>query len=174
MVMKARNIYHPVAIGADFVRKNKFELIVTGAGINLDSISLLCKNVTLTLPNTNAVPIPWIGGVMQVAGRVSQAFSFTAGFYVGQDMDYDAFRTVYDWRNIVFNHETGETSLANAYKQTGNLLIYDMASELKYNIQIDGMWPVNIPDINFAVEDDGILDLSVQFAADRIWMVEAY
>ena len=41
MVMRARNIYHPVAIGADFVRKNKFELIVTGAGINLDSISLL-------------------------------------------------------------------------------------------------------------------------------------
>lgn len=174
MAMRARNIYHPVAVGADFVRKNKFELIVTGAGIDLDSVALMCKNVTLTLPNTNAVQIPWIGGVMQVAGRVNQAFSFTAGFYVGQDSSSDAFNTIYAWRNIVFNHETGETSLARNYKQTANLLVYDVASELKYNIQIDGMWPVNIPDINFAVEDDNVLDISVQFAADRIWVVESY
>lgn len=169
-----RNMYHPVSIGADFVRKNVFELIISSGNMALNSTAVLCKSLNVKLPTSNSVQIPWIGGVMQVAGRFTDAFSFEAGFLVGHDYNYDAFRTLYEWRNNVENHETGQLSLAHAYKATGNVRIYAVDGTLKYNIQIDGMWPTNIPNIDLSVEADGVLDLSVTFAADRIWVPELY
>ena len=46
-----RTFYHPVNIGADFIRKNVFDLIITsGSGTtSFDSIQALCKNIVITL-----------------------------------------------------------------------------------------------------------------------------
>lgn len=162
-----RNMYHPVAIGADFVRKNVFELIVPDTSMN--AINLLCRTITITLPNTNAVQVPWIGGIMQVAGKLSQAFSFNASFLVGLDDQYDAFKALYTWRQLVFNHDTGQIQLASSYKRTGTILVYDVTGDtLKYQIDCEGMWPTNVPDISLEVSDDGVLEVSSQFAADKI------
>jgi hypothetical protein len=164
-----RSFYHPVTIGADFIRKNVFDLVVPGTEV--ESIELLCKTITLTMPNTNAVQVPWIGGIMQVAGRLSQAFSFTAGFLVGEATNRDALTSIYKWRNQVFNHNTGAINLADNYKRTGHIVVYDVTGEKEqYKIECDGMWPVNIPDITLEVSDDGVLEVSAQFAADKIWI----
>jgi hypothetical protein len=173
-----RTFYHPVNIGADFIRKNVFDLIITsGSGTtSFDSIQALCKNIVITLPNTNSVQVPWIGGIMQVAGRLSQAFTFTATFLVGQNTEsnssnYNTLKALYDWRNMVFDHDTGAIRLANNYKRTGNIHVWDVTGEnLQYDIQCEGMWPTNIPDITLEVSDDSVLEVSTQFAADKIFI----
>ena len=166
-----RSMYHPVAIGADFIRKNIFDLLVTGSGNDFNSINLLCRTITITLPTSNSVQVPWIGGIMQVAGRLSNAFTFNAQFYVGHDMNYDALRSLYAWRNLVWNHDTGALQLASNYKRTGNITVYDLTGTIvQYQIECNGMWPTNIQDINMDVADDGVLEVSAQFAADKIWI----
>lgn len=166
-----RSMYHPVAIGADFIRKNIFDLLVTGSGTDFNSINLLCRSITMTLPTSNSVQVPWIGGIMQVAGRLAQAFTFNAQFYVGHDMNYDALRSLYAWRNLVWDHDTGALQLASNYKRTGNITVYDLTGEIvQYQIECNGMWPVSIPDVTLDVADDGVLEVSVQFAADKVWI----
>lgn len=166
-----RSMYHPVAIGADFVRRNIFDLLVTGSGTDFNSINLLCRSINIVFPTSNNVQVPWIGGIMQVAGRLANAFSFTANFYVGHELNYDAIRSLYAWRNLVWNHDTGALQLASNYKRTGNISVYDLTGEiLQYQIECNGMWPSNISDINLDVSDDSVLEASVTFQADKIWV----
>ncbi len=171
--MRNRNIYHPVNIRSDFVRKNAFELIINGH----DPLRILCKSITVVLPKTNAVQVPWIGGVMQLAGRVNQQYSFTATFLVGLDHQYDSWRNLYDWRNKVFNHDTGRIALAHEYKKEATINIYDVTADedstgnsLQYMVKADGVWPTDVQDLTFSVEDDTVLEVSANFAADKIWI----
>ena len=68
----------------------------------------MCKNINIILPKTNAVAVPWISGIMQLAGRVSSQYTFNASFLVGTDNSYDTWRHLYNWRQEVFNHDTGK------------------------------------------------------------------
>ena len=167
-MQRDRNLYHPISIQSDLVRKNMFELVID-AGKN--SLRLLCKNITLQHPKSNAVPVPWMGGVMQLAGRNSQQFTFNASFYVGTDNDSDTLADLYDWRNMVFNHVSGRISLANEYKRSATIIIYEVDGEkARYTYKVEGIWPTDIADINLSVEDDGPIEIQVQFAADRMYI----
>jgi hypothetical protein len=171
--MRNRNIYHPIDIRSDFVRKNAFELIIAGQ----DELRILCKSITVVLPKTNSVQVPWIGGVMQLAGRVNSQYSFTASFLVGTDRQYDSWRALYDWRTKVFNHDTGRIALAHEYKKEATINIYDVTADaddtgnsLQYMVKADGVWPTDVQDLTFSVEDDAVLEVSATFAADKIWI----
>lgn len=173
--MRNRNIYHPVDIRADFVRKNAFEIIIT----DQNPLLLLCKTLTITLPATNAVQVPWISGVMQLAGRSSTAYTFTGTFLAGREKQHDCLENLYAWRNQVFNHDSGRIALAHEYKKETTINIYDVTGDLKddgtslqYVISLDGVWPTNIDTINLSVEDDTVLEVSATFAADKIWVKE--
>jgi len=176
-MLTGRGLYHPVPIKADFIRKNAFELIVEGGFVN-NPMSIFCKNITMTLPKTNTVDIPWIGGIMRVAGRTSQPYSINTSFIVAKkgtenSVSRDTLQELYEWRNKVFDHDTGQIQLADNYKKTANLLIYDVTTEeLVYDFQVEGIWPSDIQDITFAVEDDAVLEISAVFAADKIQMLK--
>ena len=171
--MRDRNIYHPVDIRSDFVRKNAFELIVVGQ----EPLHILCRTLTIPMPTTNNVPVPWISGIMQLAGRVSQQYTITASFLVGVDNSYDTILDLYRWRNLVFDHNTGRIALAHEYKKEATINVYDITADmddsgnsLQYEIKASGVWPTNIENITLSVEDDGVLEISSMFAADKIWI----
>jgi len=167
-MQRERNLYHPISIQSDLVRKNMFELIIDSGH---DSLRLLCKNITLQQPKSNAVQVPWMGGVMQLAGRNSQAFTFNASFYVGTDNDSDTMVDLYDWRNQVFGHVSGKISLANKYKRSATIVIYEVdGDKARYTYKVEGLWPIEISDATFAVEDDGPLEIQIQFAADKMYI----
>ena len=167
-MQRDRNLYHPISTQSDLIRKNMFELVIDA---EKDSLRLLCKNITLQHPKSNSVQVPWMGGVMQLAGRNSQAFTFNASFYVGTDNDSDTLADLYDWRNMVFNHVSGRISLANEYKRSATITIYEEKEEkARYTYKVEGLWPIEISDITFAVEDDGPIEIQVQFAADRMYI----
>jgi len=145
-----------------------FELVIDA---EKNSLRLLCKNITLQHPKSNSVPVPWMGGVMQLAGRNSQQFTFNASFYVGTDNDSDTLADLYAWRNMVFDHVSGRISLANVYKRSATITIYEVDGEkARYTYKVEGLWPIEISDITFAVEDDGPIEIQVQFAADRMYI----
>lgn len=171
--MRNRNVYHPINILGDFVRKNAFELIIE----SYDPLRILCKSMTIVLPKTNAVQVPWIGGIMQLAGRVSTQYSFTATFLVGLDSQYDCWQSLYNWRTKVFDHDTGRIALANEYKKEATINIYDVTADsdnsgsaLQYMVKAKGVWPTDVQDLTFAVEDDAVLEVTATFAADKIWI----
>jgi len=171
--MRNRNIYHPIDIRSDFVRKNAFELIVAGQ----EPLHILCRTLTITLPATNNVAVPWISGIMQLAGRVNQQYTFTATFLDGVDNPYDTLQDLYRWRNLVFNHNTGRISLAHEYKKEATINVYDITadmddtgSSLQYEFKLSGVWPTNIESITLSVEDDTVLEISAMFAADKLWI----
>jgi len=167
-MQRDRNLYHPISIQSDLVRKNMFELIIDS---EKDSLRLLCKNITLQHPKSNAVPVPWMGGVMQLAGRNSQQFTFNASFYVGTDNDSDTLADLYAWRNMVFDHISGRISLANEYKRSATIIIYEVDGEkARYTYKVEGIWPTDIADINLSVEDDAPIEIQIQFAADRMYI----
>jgi len=167
-MQRDRNLYHPISIQSDLVRKNMFELIIDS---EKDSLRLLCKNITLQHPKSNAVPVPWMGGVMQLAGRNSQQFTFNASFYVGTDNDSDTLADLYAWRNMVFDHISGRISLANEYKRSATIIIYEVdGDKARYTYKVEGLWPTDIADITFSVEDDTPLEIQIQFAADKMYI----
>ena len=167
-MQRNRNLYHPISIQSDLVRKNMFELIIDA---EKDSLRLLCKNITLQHPKSNAVPVPWMGGVMQLAGRNSQQFTFNASFYVGTDNDSDTLADLYAWRNMVFDHISGRISLANKYKRSATITIYEVdAEKARYTYKVEGLWPTDIADITFSVEDDAPIEIQIQFAADKMYI----
>jgi hypothetical protein len=170
--MRDRSIYFPTDIRNDFVRKNAFEIIIAGQ----DPLYILCRSLTFSLPTTNQVTVPWISGVMQLAGRTNQ-LTFNATFLVGVDNSYDTLTSLYNWRNLVFDHNTGRIALAHEYKKDATINIYDITadadntgSSLQYTFKAEGIWPTNIQDLTFTVDDDGVLEVAAQFAADRIYM----
>ena len=167
-MQRDRNLYHPISIQSDLVRKNMFELIIDS---EKDSLRLLCKNITLQHPKSNSVQVPWMGGVMQLAGRNSQAFTFNASFYVGTDNDSDTLADLYAWRNMVFDHISGRISLANEYKRSATIIIYEVdGDKARYTYKVEGLWPTDIADITFSVEDDTPLEIQIQFAADKMYI----
>jgi len=167
-MQRDRNLYHPISIQSDLVRKNMFELIIDS---EKDSLRLLCKNITLQHPKSNSVPVPWMGGVMQLAGRNSQQFTFNASFYVGTDNDSDTLADLYAWRNMVFDHISGRISLANEYKRSATIIIYEVdGDKARYTYKVEGLWPTDIADITFSVEDDTPLEIQIQFAADKMYI----
>jgi len=178
MLTPGRGLYHPLPIGADFVRKNAFELIIDEPTGN--PLSILCKNITMPLPKTNTVDVPWISGVMRLAGRMNQPFSLTAQFLVGRKgvnniSNLDSLEKLYEWRNLVFDHNSGRISLAHTYKKQATVLVYDITSEaLVYRYEISGMWPSDIQDVNYNVIEDTVLEISGTFAADKIELKNRY
>lgn len=165
-----RTMYHPVPIGEDFVRKNAFELIIGGSS-SYSQLRIMCKSVNVTLPASNAVAVPWVSGIMQVAGRISTAYTFTATFITGVDSTYDAYQSLYNWRQLVFNHESGRIGLASEYKQESTLNVYDVTGDdagLQYVFKYYGVWPTNMDTVTFSVDDDTPLEVSVSFAADKL------
>jgi len=174
MITPERTLYHPLPIGADFIRKNVFELII--GGLAGDPLSIFCNKTNIVLPKTATVDVPWISGIMRVAGRISSGYELNVSFIVGQkgaknSVSQDALQRLYSWRNDVFDHDTGKINLASNYKKEANLLIYDVTSEqLVYDFKIEGLWPHSIQDMQFAVEDAGVLELQAVFAADKIQM----
>ena len=170
-MQRDRNLYHPISIQSDLVRKNMFELIIDA---EKDSLRLLCKNITLQHPKSNSVQVPWMGGVMQLAGRNSQAFTFNASFYVGTDNDSDTLADLYAWRNMVFDHISGRISLANEYKRSATIIIYEVdGDKARYTYKVEGLWPTDIADITFSVEDDAPIEIQIQFAADKMYIERA-
>lgn len=171
-----RTFYHPLSTISDLVRKNMFELII---GSGHDPLRILCKTITLQHPKSNAVQVPWMGGVMQLAGRISSGFTFNASFLVGTDNSTDTLKELYQWREQAFDHITGRISLANVYKESAEVIIYDVTggepgkgdtTGAKYIYKIEGLWPTEITDISFGVDQDDVLEIQAAFAADKIYM----
>jgi len=190
-IRNSSNLYHPVSVNGDFIRRNAFELVVASGNATInDNIRLMCKTFTLQLPKTNAVQVPWINGVMQVAGRIS-AFNFSASFLVGLETgnntiknSYDTLTSLYEWRNLVMGHDTGCIGLPSSYKKDADLFIHDVragcastfdsgagsvnSDSVRYKFKIKGLWPTSIDDIQFDVEQDSVLEITAQFAADLV------
>lgn len=172
-MMRDRNLYHPIPIGGDLVRKNVFEFIIRAK----DTLRIMCKTLTIVLPKTNAVAVPWIGGVMQLAGRASQQYTFNATFLVGIENQFDTWKHLYNWREEVFNHQSGRIALASEYKHYGDIFIYDVTGDdagIRYGIKMLGVWPTDVQDITLAVEDDTPLEVSATFACDKIHIEKFY
>ena len=163
-----RERYHPIPIGADLLRYNNFEFI---AGGSRSPIQLMCKIFNLTLPKTNPVPVPWASGTMSLAGRTTGAYSFTITCLVGLDSQYNAWEELYKWRTQVFDHDTGRISLANEYKKTATMLIYDITAEtVRATTDMEGVWPSDVSELAFSVETDTPVEVTATFFADKIYM----
>lgn len=160
-----RGLYHPSPIGTDFIRRNAFEMIIQGQ----DPLRIMCKSCNLVVPQTNVVAVPWVGAVMQVAGRVSTAYTFSVTFLAGWETQYNAWQDLYNWRNKVFNHDTGRIALAHEYKLPVTLRIFDVTTENeKATVEMEGVWPSNITDLQFDVTADEVMEVTAQFCADKI------
>lgn len=171
-MLRERNFYHPISMQSDLVRRNMFELIIDSRN---DSLRILCKSLTLQHPKSNNVPVPWMGGIMQLAGRSTSQFMLNATFLVGTDNESDTLEELYKWRNDAFNHVTGKISLANKYKKDATVIIYDVTGEnsgKKYTYKVKGLWPTDISDLTFSVEEDAPLEIITQFAADMVYIEE--
>jgi|ADurb_Total_1113_FD_contig_81_450518_length_2322_multi_3_in_0_out_0_2 hypothetical protein len=160
-----RERYHPIPIGADLLRPNNFEFVVSGH----KPIQLMCKSAQFITPVTNAVPVPWASGIMSLAGRITSAYTFTITCIVGLESQYNAWEDLYNWRQKVFDHESGRIALASEYKLEASLLVYDITAEnKKVELQMKGVWPSQVENVTFAVDQDGPVEVTATFYADLV------
>lgn len=172
-----RNLFHPHPYKSDIVRPNMFEVILgQPEGVSpasMEGLYMLCNKFTLSLPKSTAIPVPWMSGTMQLAGRQAQPFSFSVSFLAGNPngASWDTLTALQEWRNIAFDHQSGRIGLAKEYKVQSCIRIMDTTYETAlYEYFAEGVWPVEIGDINLQVDADGILELSCTFAADKIYL----
>jgi hypothetical protein len=176
-------LYYPVPTNTDMMRLNAFELVI-GNGSDYDNLRVMCDSLTVQQPQTQVVAVNWMGGVYQLAGRAQQ-YTFNATFYVGVNSEntYDTLHEMYNWRNRVFNHETGKIALAQNYKEDATIYVYDVTAggwndnyetgpiaNARYVYQVEGMWPTQIQDLTLDVSSTDVMKLQVQFAADKLFI----
>ena len=168
--MRSRGIYHPTDISQDFIRLDSFEVIFGGDSA-FDPLRLMCRSLTFIFPQTNVVAVPWITGGLSLAGRFTNSpYSFNATFFIPTNDD-DSLIAIYKWRNLVTNHRTGRIALKHEYYRQAEITISDVTTEnVKYRFAAEGVWPSAISDVSLAVDQDGPMELSATFAADKIYM----
>lgn len=169
--MAGREPFHPLSyVKGDLARPNLFTVTFED-----EALRLLCNKITLQMPKSTAIPVPWMTGVMQLAGRMTNPFSFSVSFYAGTEGNYNTLKFLYEWRNKCINHTTGVLGLPAEYKKEVGIILHntnysgDGGSSL-YNFECKGVWPIEIQDINLDVSSDSLLELQTTFAADIIHM----
>lgn len=173
----ARSLFFPMPYKGDLVRPNTFEVIFgqppgisTGA---MEGLYMLCNSFTLTLPKSNAIQVPWMSGIMQLAGRQAAPFNFSVSFLAGNPngASWDTLTALQEWRNICFDHQTGRIGLAREYKVQACIRIMDTTYEnALYEYFAEGVWPTEIGDMSLNVGSNDLLNLSCQFSADKIYL----
>jgi hypothetical protein len=168
--MAQRKPFHPLSYSkGDLVRPNAFSVTFQESGLYL-----MCNKCTIVMPKSVAIPVPWMTGIMQLAGRQNGAFAFNVSFYAGVGGEYDSLKDLYTWRNKCLEHEKGIIGLPEQYKKEVSIIVhktnFDEDSSPLYEFQCKGVWPTDIQDIPLDVGNDGIVELSANFAADVIFM----
>ena len=70
--MAQRKPFHPLSYSkGDLVRPNAFSVTFQESGLYL-----MCNKCTIVMPKSVAIPVPWMTGIMQLAGRQNGAFAF--------------------------------------------------------------------------------------------------
>lgn len=173
----ARQLFMPCPYKGDLIRGNTFEVILgQPIGIStsaMEGLYMLCNKFTLSLPKSHAIPVPWMSGIMQLAGRQESPFSFSVSFLAGNPngASWDTLTALQEWRNLCFDHQTGRIGLAKEYKVQACIRIMDTTYETAlYEYFAEGVWPQAISDLNLHVDNNDIMNLECTFSADKIYL----
>jgi hypothetical protein len=159
----------------DILRYNTYKFIIQ----DYENLMFMCNKVAIKMPASTPIELNWIGGVTSFGGRISGAVEFTADFYAMTDVNnasdadvkhFNALDAIYDWRNEVIRHETGQIRLARRYKKEAFIEVYKPEmEEIKAIFRMTGVWPTAIADLSMDVATDGPMIISTTFRADRIF-----
>ena len=173
----ARQLFSPFPYRGDLVRGNTFEVIFgQPSGVTtsaMEGLYMLCNKFTLTLPKSHSINIPWMSGIMQLAGRQADAFNFSVSFLAGNPdgASWDTLTALQEWRNMCLDHQTGRIGLAREYKVQACIRIMNTTYETAlYEYFAEGVWPISIGDISLQVDQNDVMNLECNFAADKIYL----
>lgn len=155
-------------------KSNRFEFICTPPVSVADpalvrDMSIFCESVTL--PGIQTETLDYDGVIWQT-NRRKIAYAFSHGenmlnvtFILSGNMFIH--KMFCDWSNLVVDRETNLVKYEDEYKSDASIMVYDQADQLKYQVDLQGIFPITVPDLELNSSTEDILKLPVVIAFER-------
>lgn len=136
-----------------------------------DTRDLTFKCMTMDLPGAGLdnVEVPLHGVVLNFAGRATYTHQTNVTFL--ETADWSTRRKFRLWRETIRSWKNNTGTFSSAYKVNAQMVVYDDTPSVVRTINIMGMWPETIGEVNMDGGASNAVQLQIGFRYD--WVDDA-
>lgn len=150
-------------------RKNHFEIYFGRNENAIDPVKIdenlrfMVVNFPLPKETTESNDVNYFNQTIKTAGRTSFE---TTSLTLRDAIDYDTEKQFLNWRNKVYNPQTGIMGIAEDYKIPATVIEYTPNGEQMREWHLEGCWPSGVEYGELTYEDGGEKQISVTITYD--------
>lgn len=156
---------------ADPMLSDNFELLIPNvpgaSGQDARAMRIQCKTAVKPGSTINEVLVELFGHATNHAGARTYSHDFQVTYI--EVADGRIGRALEAWANECRNHDTQTGSFKEDYATDAEFIIYNQPGEKIATHEIVGLWPKQVPDLNFdGAQGTQAVELSVSFSFDYV------
>ena len=145
-----------------------FDLFLPNIPGSSDTRDLTFKCMTADLPGMGLDPVevPLHGVTLQYAGRAIYTHTMNVTFL--ETADWGTREKFRRWREVIRSWTNNSGSFASTYKVTGQMVLYNDLPQVVRTINLYGLWPETINEVQMDGGQSGIVQQTIQFRYDYV------
>ena len=154
---------------ADPMLSDNFELLIPNVpgGGDARALRIQCKTAVKPGSTINEVLVELFGHATNHAGARTYSHDFQVTYIEVADGRIN--RALEAWANLCRSHETQTGGFKSEYSTDAEFIIYNQKGEKIATHEIVGLWPKQVPDLNFdGAQGTQAVELSVSFSFDYV------
>jgi hypothetical protein len=157
-----------VSAVADPAQSWNFDLFLPAIPGSSDTRALTWKCMTTALPgfSLDRVNVPLHGIELVYAGRKTFTHTFNSTFM--EASDWSTRSQFYTWSENTRSWINNTGSFASSYKVNGQIVVYNDLPAVSRTIDVYGMWPAEVADVELDGGASNLVTLSITWAFDYV------
>lgn len=143
-----------------------FNKLPMGLGGDTSMLTIRCQAANLPSVEMETVEVALHGVEVRYRGRRTYSKTFEVTFI--ENVDYTTYQLFRDWHNLMLSWETNTGSSSGLYKVNCTLVCYDDAGNEVKSIDINGVWPTTVPQIDFDGSQSEAVKPQITFSFDTL------
>lgn len=168
--MARTSLYDVQAVG-DPAQVWNFDLFLPAIPGSADTRALTWKCMTTALPGflLDSVAAALHGVELRFAGRANYSHTFNSSFL--ETSDWSGRSQILAWKESARSWKNNSGSTSAAYKVPAQIVLYDDLPSVQRTINIYGLWPSEVADIELNGGESAIVQMNVTWQYD--WVDDA-
>jgi len=151
--------------GFEPMRTNNFALEIAGLpGEGTNNLRLALETINLPTESNDEVELHYLNERRYVAGKVMfEGGSLTVKDFVTENV----MKSVVQWRQQVYDPETGKIFAASNYKKAADLLVFGPDGQNERKWRLIGLWPQNANYGSLDMSNADLLRIEITLRYDK-------
>lgn len=162
------NAAHLAPQGGGFDPQRAFDFEIELYGVpGQELIKLSVDSTTLPATSNEIITVHFMGEERKVPGKAKVS---NGSIVVKDFVTEDVFSTLQQWRDLVYDNESGNINLAPVYKRKGAVFLIGPDGARRREYTLDGVWPSQVQGGALSYAQSQAFTLTLTLVVDRAKM----